>query len=82
MTIFGLRLTRFRVFLISLIILILMAIPTTRYIIWWILPLGSGADDIIVGICLIVLFVALFVEIWSKRYSNNPYNGRMFRDED
>lgn len=74
MEIFGFRFTRLRVFVIALIVAVCMLIPTIRRIIWWILPLGSGNDDIIGGGALIILAVIIFVELWTKRYPNNPYN--------
>lgn len=74
MELFGFRFTRVRVGIISLLVFVAMAIPRVRFIIWWLLPLGSGWDDLIGGAALVILAVLVFVELWTKGYPNNPYN--------
>lgn len=55
----------------------LMRIPVTRGIILWLLPLGYKADDIIVGVLLIILAVFLFVKGWISI----PKIIKWFRDQ-
>jgi hypothetical protein len=48
------------------VILILLWIPLTRYAIFWLLPVGSGIDDLIfVGICIVV-FILAFTRGWVQ----------------
>ena len=74
MTIFGFRLTRLRVFIIALIVSVAIGNPSVRRILWWLLPLGSGRDDIIEMIALAIMAIVLFVEIWTNLKPRNPYN--------
>jgi hypothetical protein len=76
MTILGIRITKTGAFITAVAVALLMAFPVTRRIIWWLLPAGSGNDDIIQGAALAVIVILIFVEIWTKRYPNNPYNHR------
>lgn len=48
------------------VILILLWIPFTRYIIFWLLPVGSGIDDLIFCAVAIAVFVIAFVRGWIK----------------
>lgn len=74
MEIFGIKITRVGLLITAIIVALLMTHPTLRYIVWLILPLGSGWDDIIGGGALLLIAILVFVEVWSKRYPNNPYN--------
>ena len=49
-----------------LVFLLLLWIPPTRHIIFWVLPVGSGIDDLIFGIVCIVLFILAFVKGWVQ----------------
>lgn len=48
------------------VILILLWIPFTRYVIFWLLPVGSGIDDLIFCAVAIAVFVIAFVRGWIK----------------
>lgn len=79
MELFGYRFTKMRTLVIAIIVAVLMTVPTLRRIVWWLLPLGSGWDDIIGGAALLIIAFLVFVEIWTKRYPNNPYNQKRER---
>lgn len=66
MQVFGVKLTMVRILVAAIIVAIAMAIPVIRNFIWLLLPLGSGNDDIVEGLALVVIFVVLFVEVWSN----------------
>lgn len=66
MKLFGFKVTPLRVMVISIVVFVAMLHPGIRRIIWWILPMGSGYDDIFGGLALIAISVAIFVEIWTK----------------
>ncbi len=53
-----------KVFLILTITVILLWIPFTRYAIFWLLPVGSGIDDLIFVIVLIATLFVAFVKGW------------------
>lgn len=74
MELFGIRITLARVLIFAVVVIVVMAVPVLRSIVWLLLPLGSGYDDIIEGAALAVIVIAIFIELWSKRYPNNPYN--------
>lgn len=74
MKLFGVRITFLRVFVTAVVVAIVMAVPALRRAVWFILPLGSGYDDIIEIIALAAIGITLFVEVWRQRYPNNPYN--------
>lgn len=38
--------------------------PVTRRAILWVLPLGSGIDDLIVILCVVVAIIIAFVRGW------------------
>lgn len=66
MRLFGIRLTPLRVILFFTVILLATLHPQLRFVIWWILPLGSGYDDIIGGLALIVIGITLFIQLWTQ----------------
>jgi len=66
MELFGFRITLARVFVFAIITAIAMAVPAIRNFLWLILPLGSGNDDIIEGFALGIIFVILFVKVWTR----------------
>jgi hypothetical protein len=50
------------IFIAALVVFIAMATPNLRRIVWWLLPLGSGWDDVIGALALIVIFIFF----WTK----------------
>ena len=54
----------------AVIVMICMLHPGIRYVIWLILPFGSGWDDVIFLVAAAVVFVLL----WTGRIPSNPYN--------
>lgn len=55
-----------KVLLALTIVLALLWIPPTRYMIFWLLPIGSGIDDLIFIIVAIVIFIIAFVRGWIQ----------------
>ena len=47
-------------------IIVLLRIPATRDAIFWLLPLGSGFDDLIEIVALVLLAVILFAKGWTS----------------
>lgn len=70
----GVKITRLRLLIFALVVGLILAVPTLRRIVWWLLPLGSGYDDIIGAIVLFIILAVVLVEIWQKVIPNNPYN--------
>ena len=56
-----------KVMLVVLALIILFFIPFTRSVILFILPLGSGIDDLIFFALLFVAFILLLMKILSDR---------------
>lgn len=48
------------------VLLLLLWIPPTRYVIFWLLPVGSGIDDLIFVIICIAVFILAFVKGWVQ----------------
>lgn len=44
--------------------IMLVRVPATAKLLWFLLPLGSGTDDLVEGTLLLVLGVYLFVRVW------------------
>ncbi len=51
-------------FLVLIIILLSLWFPVTRYIIFWLLPVGSGIDDLVFIIVLVATLFVAFVKGW------------------
>lgn len=49
-----------------IIMLILLWIPPTRYAIFWLLPVGSGIDDLIFIVIGVAVFILAFVRGWVQ----------------
>ncbi len=58
------RQTWWKIALVAIVLAFLFWNPITRRAILWLLPLGSGIDDLIVILCLVVAIVVAFVRGW------------------
>lgn len=74
MSLFGFKFTKLRIFIMAVVVAIMMSHPTLRAIVWWILPLGSGWDDIVFIVAVSIIVILGFVEMWTSEIPNNPYN--------
>lgn len=50
---------------VMILIALALVIPPSRVLILWLLPLGSGVDDLIVTALLVLVLLFLFVRYWS-----------------
>jgi hypothetical protein len=69
MKILGIEITRTGLIIAAAIIAVMMIHPALRRILWVILPMGRGWDDILFIVAAAVLAVIAFVDFWTH---NNP----------
>lgn len=49
-----------------IVVLVLLWMPPTRYAIFWLLPVGSGIDDLIFVVVCVAVFILAFVKGWVQ----------------
>lgn len=74
MELFGKKFNLIYIFLFALLLFIAMATPSVRRVIWWILPLGSGWDDILGALALAIIFGVLFIKFWTRMAPKGSLN--------
>ncbi len=55
-----------KILLVLLAILVVFRVPALVRLIWWLLPLGSGFDDLVEIVVLVLIFILLFAKFWTS----------------
>ncbi len=53
-----------KIALVLLVVIVLFRVPATVRIIWYLLPLGSGVDDLVEIVAVAALLIVLIVKGW------------------
>lgn len=71
MKLFGIRITPMRLAVTAAVVAFSMLHPVIRKIVWIILPMGRGTDDIVFWIAFTILCLVGFVEFWVSFQPGN-----------